>query len=216
MSQNIPAKGGPVTPEGKRISSLNAVKTGLTGRTVLLAADDADAYRALLVAYEAEYKPVGLRESELVQSMADTQWRLQRIPTLESAIYARGRHEFAESHSDKELSLRIALIDLDTHLKYERQLRNLQLQESRLTRRFDKESAELRQLQKNRTTPVKGPEFVFSNQRSDKDQSLDPPPITRSNIFNVATNTLNTPANSISAPGIGLSANGERSTLLVE
>ncbi len=149
--------------------------------------------------------------------MADTQWRLQRIPTLESAIYARGRHEFAKAHSDKELSLRIALIELDTHLKYERQLRNLQLQESRLTRRFEKESAELRQLQKNRTPTVREGQFVFSTSKSEQVQSLDPPPpITRSNIFNVATNTLNTPANSISAPGIGLSANGERSTLLVE
>ncbi len=71
---------------------MNAVKTGLTGRTVLLPADDADAYRKLIADYENEYKPLGLRESELVQSMADTQWRLQRIPTLESALYARGRH----------------------------------------------------------------------------------------------------------------------------
>ncbi len=161
------ARGGPRTEEGKRIASMNAVKTGLTGRTVLLPSDDADAYRAHITAYEKEYKPVGLRETELVQSMADTQWRLQRIPGLESAIYARGRYEFAEAHANEELSLRKALIDLDTHLKYEKQLRNLQLQESRLTRRYEKESAELRQLQQSRDqrerkqeTPTR--EFVFS------------------------------------------------------
>ena len=66
---------GPRTPFGKAKSSLNAVKTGLTGRTVLLHDDDAEAYRTHLAAYEKEYKPVGLRESELVQSLADTQWR---------------------------------------------------------------------------------------------------------------------------------------------
>ncbi len=163
------AKGGPRTEEGRRIASMNAVKTGLTGRTVLLPSDDADAYRAHLTAYENEYRPAGLRETELVQSMADTQWRLQRIPGLESAIYAKGRHEFAEAHAEEEISLRKALIDLDTHLKYEKQLRNLQLQESRLTRRYEKESAELRQLQQSRDQRERtqetqtAPEFVFSN-----------------------------------------------------
>lgn len=67
---------GPVSQTGQRISSLNAVKTGLTGRTVLLSSDDAEMYRR----YEAEYQPTGLRECELVQSLADTQWRLNRIP----------------------------------------------------------------------------------------------------------------------------------------
>src|SRR5919199_1477139 len=36
---------GPRTPQGKAKSSLNAVKTGLTGRTVLLPSDDAAVYQ---------------------------------------------------------------------------------------------------------------------------------------------------------------------------
>ncbi|MDQ2712383.1 MAG: hypothetical protein M3Y24_09185 [Acidobacteriota bacterium] len=51
---------GPLTPYGKAKSSLNAVKTGLTGRTVLLHDDDAEAYRTHIATYEKEYKPVGL------------------------------------------------------------------------------------------------------------------------------------------------------------
>lgn len=35
---------GPTSPAGKTKSSLNAVKTGLTGRTVLLPAENAAAY----------------------------------------------------------------------------------------------------------------------------------------------------------------------------
>ncbi|MDQ2844018.1 MAG: hypothetical protein M3Y72_23860, partial [Acidobacteriota bacterium] len=69
---------------------------------------------------------------------------------LEMAIYTRGRCEFADRFEDQAPELRTSMIELETHLKYEKQLRNLQLQESRLTRRFEKEKAELRELQKQR------------------------------------------------------------------
>ncbi len=140
---------GPVTHSGKAISSLNAVKTGLTGRTVLLHNDDADVYRQHLAAYAREYQPAGLREQELVQSLADTQWRLQRIPGLEMAIYAQGRAENQE-YCTLHAKTGANLIELGTFLKYEKQLKNLQLQESRLQRRYEKEMAELRSLQKER------------------------------------------------------------------
>ncbi len=141
---------GPSTPAGKSISSLNAVKAGLTGRTVLLPSDDAVAYQRHIEEYEAEFKPVGLRERELVQSLADTQWRLQRIPGLEMAVYSLGSIEFADSYQEQPAELRSSMIELAIFVKYEKQLRNLQLQESRLHRRHEKESAELRQLQKAR------------------------------------------------------------------
>ena len=140
---------GPITHEGRAISSLNAVKTGLTGRTVLLHSDDADVYRQHLAAYAKEYQPAGLREQELVQSLADTQWRLQRIPGLEMAIYAQGRAE-NQAYVDQHPAAGTSLIELGTFLKYEKQLKNLQLQESRLQRRYEKDMAELRGLQKER------------------------------------------------------------------
>lgn len=44
------------------------------------------------------------------------------------------------------------MIELQTFLTYEKQLRNLQLQEARLARRREKETAELRKLQQERKT----------------------------------------------------------------
>jgi hypothetical protein len=134
---------GPTSPEGRAKSSLNAVKTALTGRTVLLPADDADAYEQHLRDYDKEFKPMTPRECALVQSLADTAWRLDRIPGLEMAIYAQGRIQFADHEPD--------LIDLQTFLAYEKQLRNLQLQEARLHRRREKDMAELRQMQQERS-----------------------------------------------------------------
>jgi hypothetical protein len=143
---------GPVTNAGKAVSALNAVKTGLTGRTVLLPGEDAAAYEVHIAQYAAEFQPSGLRETELVQSLADTSWRLQRIPGLEAAIYTRGRMEFASVVADRPAAQHAALLDLETHLRYEKTLRNLQIQESRLARRYEKEMKELRELQADRKT----------------------------------------------------------------
>ncbi len=141
---------GPISLEGKAKSALNAVKTALTGRSVLLPTDDASAYENHLRAYADDFRPVGARECDLVQSIADIAWRLKRIPCLESAIFAQGYIEFGEAFNDHEPELRPSMIELQTYLKYEKQLRNLQLQEARLARRREKELAELRQLQGER------------------------------------------------------------------
>jgi hypothetical protein len=141
---------GPRTAEGKTKASLNAVKTALTGRTVLLPTEDAAAYETHIRAYQDELKPVGRLESDLVQSIADASWRLHRIPGLESAIYAQGRLQFANSLDEHDPSLRAGMIELQTFLTYEKQLRNLQLQEARLHRRREKDVAALHKLQQER------------------------------------------------------------------
>jgi len=48
---------GPTSAEGKAKSSLNAVKTGLTGQTVLLPTDDALAYQQHLDRHFKSYAP---------------------------------------------------------------------------------------------------------------------------------------------------------------
>jgi len=93
---------GPTSETGKATSSLNALKTGLTGRTVLLPSEDAALYEAHLTRFREQYKPVGDQELALVQSLADTEWRLARIPSLEMGIYALGRMEFADLFPEYE------------------------------------------------------------------------------------------------------------------
>ncbi len=107
---------GPTSLDGKATSCLNAVKTGLTGRTVLLHTDDAADYQRHIAAYEKELSPVGPRECDLVQSIADTAWRLGRVPGLEMAIYARGHVQFADKFKDHDEALRPGLIELETFL----------------------------------------------------------------------------------------------------
>ncbi|MGH9581594.1 MAG: hypothetical protein ACRD4O_01505, partial [Bryobacteraceae bacterium] len=141
---------GPKSPDGKAKSSLNAVKTGLTGRTVLLPGDDAPAYERHVQEFMKELQPVGSREYFLAQSLADNAWRIERIPALEMAIFALGQTQFASQFEHEDPALRPALIEVHTFMVYEKQLRNLQLQEARLQRQRAKDTAELRQLQQER------------------------------------------------------------------
>jgi len=141
---------GPQSKKGKAISCLNAVKTALTGRTVLLPTHSAAEYERHILAFAEELKPVGPRESSLVQSIADTEWRLQRIATLEFALFARGHVNFSNAFEDVAPNQRTGIVELETYLASEKHLRNLQLQESRLYRRRKADLAELHQLQAER------------------------------------------------------------------
>jgi hypothetical protein len=123
---------GPTSEAGKAKSSLNAVRSGLTGRTVLLPGDDAALYESHVSHFIESYAPVGDDERNLVQSLADTAWRLLRIPSLEMGIYAIGRLEFAGSFPNEDEAVRKHLIEAQVFLAYQRQLNNLSIQENRL------------------------------------------------------------------------------------
>ncbi len=171
---------GPTSEAGKRISSLNAVKSALTGQTVLLPTDDIAAYEQTIAKFVDQHQPETREERELVQQLADTQWRLNRIVTLEFALFARGRHEFADQFASHEPALASALIDAETLVAYGKQIKNLHTQEGRLRRYQQQTSIELAKLQDERRqaeteeaqTPAReissaraaaGNGFVFSN-----------------------------------------------------
>lgn len=145
--KNAQLSTGLTSSEGKARSSLNAVKTGLTGRTVLLPDDDAAAYASHVAEFFTRHQPVGAEERNLVQSLADTEWRLLRIPSLEFAIYGVGRVEFAGEFPQEDPDVRKQLIEAKIFLTYQRQLNNLSIQESRLRRQREKDTAALRELQ---------------------------------------------------------------------
>lgn len=142
---------GPNSEAGKRVSSLNAVKSALTGQTVLLPSDDVALYEALVLSFVGQWKPVTEEERRLVQSLADTQWRLNRIPALETGLFARGRIEFAEKFAGYDASLAASLMDTETLVVYEKPLRNLHAQEDRLRRQFAKDVIALTALVEART-----------------------------------------------------------------
>jgi len=142
---------GPVTDEGKAKSSLNAVKTGLTGRTVLLPTDDAVIYQQHLDRNFLEFSPGSDREHSLVQTIADAEWRLLRIHPLESSLWALGLREFAADFADiEDETQRESLLQGKIFQAYKKDFSNLALQERRLRNHRKEDIAELKQLQQQR------------------------------------------------------------------
>src|SRR5271157_409573 len=147
---NAQLPSGPKTPEGKAKSSRNALKTGLTGRTMILPKDQAELYEHHVLAYAERLNPEGDRETELVQSIADCRWRLGSIPGLEAALYARGFAEFKEMFEDEPEDQRGLLITGEIMTRYRKDFANLMIQEQRLARRAYQEEQELKTMQRKR------------------------------------------------------------------
>lgn len=68
--------------------------------------------------------PVGDEETALVQSLADTEWRRQRVPSLEMGIYALGRLEFADLFAEEDGAVRRQLIEAKIFLQYKPEFRS--------------------------------------------------------------------------------------------
>lgn len=141
---------GPKTAEGKAKSPLNAVSTGLTGRTVLLPTDDTKAYSDHMANYFVRFEPATPEEEELVQELAETKWRLNRIPQLEEDLWALGSVTFAKMFEDQPDEVRPGLIRAHTFVTFGKRFDNLFLQESRLNRRYDKLVKQLSELKLRR------------------------------------------------------------------
>src|SRR6202161_2290972 len=84
---------GPKTEAGKKRSSLNALRHGLTAQVVVLPSEDLAAYTAFTKAFHDELKPVGMLETQLTQSIADDYWRLNRAKAIEQNMYTLALHE---------------------------------------------------------------------------------------------------------------------------
>jgi hypothetical protein len=77
---------GPITPEGKQRSSQNALKYGLSARTVVLCTESHQLFSELEQGYIDSLQPTTLLELHLVQRIAVAEWRIRRAWAVETAI----------------------------------------------------------------------------------------------------------------------------------
>jgi hypothetical protein len=148
--QNAAHSRGPVTPEGKRRVSLNALRHGLTGQTVVLPSEDLAAYEKHCGQFHTELKPQGLLESKCVQTIADTYWRLDRIRAMENTLFGLAVFQEQEEETSPDPLIQCALAQAKSLEQHSDLLTRLSLYEQRLNRTLEKAKAELRDLQQLR------------------------------------------------------------------
>jgi hypothetical protein len=134
---------GPKTPEGKKQSSLNALRHGLTGQIVVMPTEDLAAYQRHLASFTGDLNPKGAIEANLVQALADTSWRLNRVAALETNLLTLG---IANTGSPIDDAMSI-VASLESQSKA---FSNLSLHSQRLSRQFERTVNQLRDLQKAR------------------------------------------------------------------
>jgi hypothetical protein len=93
--RNAEQSTGPRTEAGKKISSLNALRHGLTSRIVVLPSEDLAAYKTFSDEFLADLVPGTFPERQCAQTIIDTQWRLNRVRSLEEGMLALGHNSAA-------------------------------------------------------------------------------------------------------------------------
>ena len=130
---------GPRTEAGKQRSSQNALRHGLTAASPVLPSEDRAAYEDHRRQFFEEYQPATPTETQLVQELIDTSWRLNRIPLLEAEVLARAA---APVPPEQEITFDI----VDAH----RLMASIGIQGHRLSRQFQKCLDKLREIQADR------------------------------------------------------------------
>jgi hypothetical protein len=141
---------GPRTDAGKQRSSLNALRHGLTGHVIVLPSEDHAAYQAHTSRFFDDLQPQGALEQQLVQSIADTSWRLNRVAALETNLLTLGMTEQAAAINTAEPQVHAALATAASLREQARALSNLSMHEHRLSRQFERALNQLREIQSER------------------------------------------------------------------
>jgi hypothetical protein len=81
---------GPVTPEGKAISSRNAFRHGMLAKWIVLPNEDYAIFEQYFLFNVGRFSPVDDVEMSMIEEMTAAGWRLRRCMAMERSILAAG------------------------------------------------------------------------------------------------------------------------------
>jgi hypothetical protein len=148
--RNAQQSTGPRTEIGKKTSSLNALRHGLTSRMVVLPTEDLAAYKTFSAEFLVDLAPETFAERQFAQIIIDTQWRLNRVRSLEDGMLALG-HYGPESQIDPgHPEIHAALTAAAVFREHSQAFVNLSMHEQRLYRILKDASKSLEDLKAKR------------------------------------------------------------------
>jgi hypothetical protein len=142
---------GPVTPAGKAASSRNALRHGLTSKTLTLANENPEMLTSLIEDLTEEFQPQSNAQCMLVMDMAQAKWLQYRIWLSEAGhlnkIMAETANTVADSFATFDESVRTA-IAIENSLQTSRTMDLHNRVDARCNRQFHRALNLLRKLQK--------------------------------------------------------------------
>ena len=141
---------GPRTEAGRKRSSMNALRHGITGQVTTMTDEDRAAHDKLSQALIKDLAPEGAMEIQLAQRIATDSWRLNRISAVEDNLFALGLHENGGRLCPDNGQIDAALTTARVFTMESKQLQLLTLYEQRINRAIQKNLATLQSLQSAR------------------------------------------------------------------
>jgi hypothetical protein len=138
---------GPASAAGKRRSSLNAYRHGLTGKIHIATTEETAAFKKHCESFTQALAPVGILEQELAQEIAEDRWRLKRARSLENSIFAEGHNNHVGELESGHPEVDAALAEGKTWIEQAKFLQLLTLYEQRIRRAIEKNAIELKAMQ---------------------------------------------------------------------
>jgi hypothetical protein len=140
---------GPVTEEGKAISSRNSLRHGLSSARVVLPHESQEEFDHLEAGIAKHFNPVSELERELVHEMAAARWRLRRVEDMEAALFQkffREQQEALGAEADPVAIRQAAYVELAESKSF----RILSRHQSQLRRAYEKAWKEIEALKAQR------------------------------------------------------------------
>jgi len=135
---------------GRVRSSMNALRHGLTARVVVLPSEDMDAYNAFSKEIVDCLDPRTPVERQFAQTVADNQWRINRIRSIEDGMLGMGHFEAAGNFDCPTAEIHSAMTAARAFRDGSKAFVNLSIYEQRLHRSMKEALRQLKELQAER------------------------------------------------------------------
>jgi hypothetical protein len=174
---------GPVTPEGKAKSALNAITHGLTASAIVLTTESKEKYAALLASYLEKCDPDGPIENDLVEEMVAAKWQQRRVAAMIAALI-----DVEMDQMEKEIADQFENIDntVRTVLAFKKQAKEsatlalLNRYAARHAREYHRALRHLREIQSERRDQNDPPASPNEKSQNEPKPNVTPGPSTTS------------------------------------